>query len=475
MTAASSAVAFIDRLRRAFREFLALPTAIVVAFIGLAWVSYAMDRGHAGWLQPLRDGLRARVFGDTGSTTELLTTIAGSLITVTSITVSLLLVALQQTASSMTARVFDQFLRRRHNQFYFGFFVGLAVFSLLTLGTVSETFNPIYGATLTFGLTVVALYMLIVLLYTTINQMRPEEIIEAIHDHTLAARRRQAAFIARTRRRRHVHGRPRAAVRAQRHGYVTRIDLDLVSTAIRKTSGDVEIVLHGAIGSYFASHDVLAEVCGGTPEDLSALTAVVARAVHLEEQRDITIDPAYGIDQLEMIGWTSISTAKSNPAPGLLAIRCLRDMLAQWIEEPPVEAPADAIAVVYEDDVPSRLMDTLETLAVVSSESMQHQNFIEVVRALTVMFDRLPASLQERTEDLILRLLPALGDHVLTAQLEATLLRLIATLHERERQETARRVDTALGALRKAVGRLGSRSIRGGSIGGETGPGGSVL
>jgi uncharacterized membrane protein len=95
----------------------------------------------------------------------------------------LLLVALQQSAASLTHEVFDQFLRRRINQFYFGFFVGLALFALVTLATVTESFNPVFGATLAFLLTIMALYLLIVLLYTTVNQMRPAVIIEAIRNY----------------------------------------------------------------------------------------------------------------------------------------------------------------------------------------------------------------------------------------------------------------------------------------------------
>ena len=62
--------------------------------------------------------------------------------TVASITISLLLLALQQSAANMTTQILDQFLRRRINQAYFGFFVGLALYSLvtLTLATVDKPF-----------------------------------------------------------------------------------------------------------------------------------------------------------------------------------------------------------------------------------------------------------------------------------------------------------------------------------------------
>lgn len=121
--------------RRAFREFLNVPTLIIVSFLALAALSTWMDRGQVGWLGPTRRFMQRHVFADANSTSQLLSTIAGSLITVTSITFSLLLLALQQSGSSMTSAVFDQFLRRLVNQFYFGFFVGLAIFTLIVLSS----------------------------------------------------------------------------------------------------------------------------------------------------------------------------------------------------------------------------------------------------------------------------------------------------------------------------------------------------
>ena len=100
-------------------------------------------------------------FADAESTTQVLSTIAGGMITITSITFSLLLVALQQSAGSMTHAVFDQFLRRRLNQFYAGWFIGITLFTLVTLATVGPEFNPIYGATLALFFAVSALYVLL--------------------------------------------------------------------------------------------------------------------------------------------------------------------------------------------------------------------------------------------------------------------------------------------------------------------------
>jgi uncharacterized membrane protein len=171
------------------------------------------------------------MFADPAATSSLLSTIGGGLMTVASITISLLLLALQQSAANMTTQILDQFLRRRINQAYFGFFVGLALYSLVTLATVDKPFNPIFGATLAFLLTVVALYLLIILLYTTINQMRPVQVMEAIHDHVLAARERQLVLVRKTRRKPSGDGSVTVPVKVAEEGFVTRIDVDAIGLA----------------------------------------------------------------------------------------------------------------------------------------------------------------------------------------------------------------------------------------------------
>lgn len=448
-----------DTIRRAFREFLTLPTAIIAGFLALAAASYVLDRTSLAERAPVRAALEAHVFGSPGATADLLGTIAGGLITVTSITISLLLLAVQQSSGSMTSEVLDQFLRRRVNQVYFGTFVGLALYALVTLATVSDDFNPVYGGTVAFALTVAALYLLILLLYTTLNQMRPVEIIDAIHRHTLVARERQREFIVRTRPAPRLEGPVRTRVTAEGHGYVTRVDLEALDRAAAAAPGRVEIVLAVSIGAFVAFGDRLADVVAETPAAATALTDPVRAAMHLEIQRDIALDPAYGIEQIETIAWTSISTSKSNPAPGLLGIRSLRDLLSRWSAAGEVPRREPTVPVVYADDVMPRLMSALEALAIVSCESMQHQNFTEVVRALVVTFDRLRPDDRHRAEDLILRIISALGEHVLTADLDDALLALEATLAAHH-PSTAAALRTARDDLAASVGHLGSRASR---------------
>jgi uncharacterized membrane protein len=224
----------------------------------------------------------------------------------------------------------------------------------------------------------------------------------------------------------------------------------------------VEIVLTVAIGDYVAVHDLLATVTAPTVEQAEAVGKAVQAAVSLKRQRDITTDPAYGIQQLTTIAWSSISSAKSDLEPGLLTLYSLRDILAHWVNEQRADHMPNSIAVVYDDNVLRHLLSAFESLAVISSESMQHPIFAEVLRTFADLFDRLPPTAQQHAEQIILRLLSALGDQVMTTQLDQNLSTLVDTLQATGRAETAWAVQRAQRALQATVGTLHSRTTRAG-------------
>lgn len=364
----------------------------------------------------------------------------------------------------MTSVVFDQFMRRKSNQAFFGFFVGLALFALIVLSTVRAGFNPVIGATCALVLTAFALIFVIVLIYTTINQMRPAVIVEAIHNHTLSARATQLDLIQQTRRLPSTIGMAGHPVKSKGDGVVFGIDLRLIGEAARRIETgmgmDFEIVLLVSIGSFVAYEDNIAEIRAVRTAHLETLEDLVRRAVHLDRMRDLERDPAFGIEQLTNIAWTSMSTSKQNPHPGLLIIRSLRDLMARWTVPAAGESYAETIPLVYPDDLLDELMDAFETLAVVCSESMQQQNFAEIVDTFAIMFDRLPDQQQRRAEDAILRMLAGMGDLILTHELDRSLTALANALSHAGQHDTAGAVRSAQADLAESIGRLNSRSTR---------------
>lgn len=420
----------VDVFRRAFREFLALPSLIIFAFLLLAAGAYWFERSKMTLYSPLRDFLTARIFASPEATSELLGTVAGSIITVTSITITLMLLILQQTANSLSTQVFDQFLRRRSNQIYFGFFIGLALYTLVTLATVDEPFNPIFGAAVAYLMTVIALYLLIVLFYSTIHQMRPPVIIQAIHNHTLAARKYQLDLIRRTRRKPAFDAPITHPVFSTDHGFVTHINLRLLSDVVEETDRIGEVVLKISVGSFVASNDLIAEIKLTQLAGIERLEDMVHDAIYLERSRDIDVDPAYGIAQLENIAWTATSTAKSNPNPGLQVIYTLRDLLSRWAAEEPHPVSDDPLPVVYNDNVLSDLLSAFESLAVVAAMSREHQILTEILIAFTTQYNKLPKDWVPLMDETIARVLPTLEHHILTHNLELAAVQFVDELED---------------------------------------------
>ena len=446
-------------IKRSFREFLSVPSLIIIAFFILAICSNLLDHGDHPIFKPVRALMKNTIFQDPKATSTLLGTIASSIITVLSLTITLLLIVVQQSATTMTAQVFDQFLRSRHNQTYFGFFVGLAFYSLILLSTVNQDFNPVIGASFAFILSVVALYLLIILVYTTINDMRPAVIISSIYDQVMLARDKQVSFIRKTRNKPQLTGNWRISVKTTAHGYITRIHLDRIDKFIKNINNETEVVLLVSIGDYVAFHDELAYVTANAKEDGCAIGNAVGNAIELEKQRDIGIDPGDGVEQLRTIAWTSVSTAKQSPYPGLLVIRNLRDVLLHWSERE-IHPAKNVYPIVYKDTGIPVIMETFESLAIISSESMQHQVFIEILFTFITSFNRISEENKKRTEDIILRMLSAMGDFVLTAALERKLEELIKMLISEGRNETAAAVQKAKDRLKESVGIINSRSTR---------------
>jgi len=440
------------RVRRAFAEFLSIPTLIIAAFLGLGAVMLQLDhlRTDDGWPQLFP--------GTHESVRALLETIATSIITVTSITFSLLLLAVQQGASSLTAQVYDQFLRRRANQAYFGYFTGLALYCLVILAFTHPSYTPVYSAVLAFLLTVVALYLLILLIYSTIDQMRPVTIVENIRNHTLRARAAQMPLLCRTAR--HAPDGAHKPIIARDSGYLTLIDYDALVRAARGCDGVTGVILLRAVGDYVSIGEELAQVRLTDPGSAPDLEAIRA-ALPLRAQRDLDQDCAFGIEQLTTIGWTSASTSKSNPHPAQLVCYNLRDLVASWTDQGQLMVPCEAgqeFTMVYPDNVPTALLRSFESLAVVASESMQHQTLAGVYRALALALGRIEEPLKAEVAGIVDRSLAALGDQVLTAELGEAIDCLAQALDRAGLDASELR--SARAELGQSRGKLNSRATR---------------
>ena len=451
----------LSRARRAFNEFLAVPSLVMLAFVALAGGSIWLDRSAPGWVQPVRDLLERHMFRETSATNSFLGMVTTGLITMTSITFSMLLLALQQSASLIGAQVVNSFLLRRRNQALLGFFLGLTLFVLVVRAATNSAFNPILGAILALLLTMAALYALAFLVFAAINQMRPQEVISEVRTQTLQARRQQRELLLASYREPRFLGGTEVRVQTDRHGYLRDIDLKPLREALRTRRGEVEVEVRLEIGDYVAYGDELARVRAAIPEEAERLARAAREALVLDYQRATRRDPSFGVQQILMIGWSSGSTAYQNPGIALDAIRNLRDIIARWcVDYDAVEGSPGTLPLVYPDGLAERAVDALGAFGVVSTESLQFLAFEEVMRAYVHVFGQLPEHLQDRVAATLRRLVTGLGDHVLTCSLEDALEEAERTFREEGYADAADALQTARRQMVSVAGTLAARSNR---------------
>ncbi|WP_168215253.1 DUF2254 family protein [Micromonospora sp. MH33] len=367
-----------QRLARALREFAGIPLAFVAAFTVLAVASIVADQTHTPGVDRIRS-LIGHVIGRDSATTAL-QAVATGLVTVTSITFSVLLLAVQQTATSLSPVVFNQFVRRRGNQAMLGFFVGLTLYAYVVVTAVPGDTAPIIGAAPATLLTGLALVGLLALVYTTIDQMRPVNVLGQIRDRTLRARQLELPLIVRTRRQELSADPVRATYRSTTSGYVTRIDLDRLAGALHQVPR-AEVHLHVTLGGHLAFGDVMATVRNDDRAGAERVADEVGASIVIGASPDLDSDASTGIEELANIAWTSGSTAKHNPETARRAIHALRDVAARWLAEGPPEAQAPPLAVVYQDADLDQVLDVFYSLLVVSHESQQHMTAAQVLEA----------------------------------------------------------------------------------------------
>lgn len=450
-----------SRIRRAFLEFLWVPTAIMAGAVLLATAVIWLDQSAPEWTEPARDFLETHVFRQARTTNSFLGMLTTGLITMTSITFSMLLLALQQSAALIGAQVVYSFLLRRRNQALLGFFLGATLFVLLVHASAHEDFNPVLSATLSLLLVAAALYALAILVFTAVNQMRPQTVIGEVRTLTLKARRHQRELLLVSYRSPRYFGGTEVRICTERHGYVRDVNVDKLREALRSRQGEAEVELCLEVGNYVAYGEEVARVRAERPEEADRLAKVTREAISLDFQRAVKRDPSFGIEQIHMIGWSSGSTAYHNPGVALEAVRNLRDILARWAanyEE--VEGSDGELPLVYPDGLVKRVIEALEAIAVVSTESLQPETFEEVLHAYRHTFPRLPEHLQERVCTSICRLVTGIGDLVLTPQLEKALEEVVRTLRELGHGETADVLKRVKQELASTAGRLGARSTR---------------
>jgi uncharacterized membrane protein len=313
--------------------------AAVVVALGMLWLDTTpLAEAVTQWILPSTvgaDGARL-----------VLSTIAGSMVTVASLVFSMTLVALTLAASSIGARLLDSYIANRVNQVALGLFLATFVYSLIVLRAViddqSTTFVPHLAVSVAMILAILSFGWLIYFIHDIAKSIQVDNVVARAAGELRTALERMPdpgpdmgdqALLHREVR----AGMPRCPVSAAGSGYVQAIDAHgLVELA---KEHDVIIEMRRRPGQFVIPASALAVVAGASEID-ERLGEGVRNMVILGPKRTATQDVEFSITLLVEIAARALS-------PGVndfyTAIACVDHLAA-------------AMALILEKGLPSNLL-----------------------------------------------------------------------------------------------------------------------
>ncbi len=158
-----------------------IPMAMVSAAIILSAASVSVDRtiDHA-WVPPLAGTYP----GGPAEASTLLSTIAGSMITVAGLTFSITIVTLSLASSQFGPRLLRSFMRDTGTQVVLGAFVAIFVYSILVLHAIDSTDSPAFvpriSVTITLLIAVAGLGVLIYFIHHVSSSIQAGNVIASV-------------------------------------------------------------------------------------------------------------------------------------------------------------------------------------------------------------------------------------------------------------------------------------------------------
>lgn len=407
-------------------SFWALPAVIVVAAVMLALVlievSQALDD------DTLRDWPRLFGSGADGSR-AMLSTIAGSMITVAGVVFSITIVALSLASSQYTSRVLRSFIRDRLNQMVLGIFVGIFAYCLIVLRTIrggdEGAFVPGVAVLFAVVLAFVGIGVLIFFIHHIGTSIQASHIIAAVAGETLSAVDQLfpeplgGSLEDGPEQSPAPHRAAGSTVPSLRTGYIQDVSLDALQEFARARGAILR--MHHGVGEFVIEGAPLASLSAAGGLDDEAVRKVNA-AYSVGRQRTVEQDAAYGIRQLVDVSLKGLSPGVNDVTTATLCVDHLTAILArlgdrrlgaaerggdageEWVV-PKRPAYGDFVAAAFDQirqnaagsiAMLRHLLGSLSTLSDVTSAPSRRLVLLRQVEAVTEVIERSVESGPER-------------------------------------------------------------------------------
>jgi uncharacterized membrane protein len=314
-----------------------VPTVLVVAAVLSALIMQQVDQG----LEDEGISVPTWIFGGSADGARtLLSTIAGSLVTIVGVLFSITIVVLQQAASQFTPRVMGNFIRQTGTQLTLGIYLATFIYSLLVLRTVrgadaqAEEFIPGLSILIALLLALACLGFLVYFIHHMATSLQASMVLANVNrefrddvgplypehigddteddDRTLESFRQEYMPVPVTR------------IAAERSGYVLSVDDDMIVAGAPETTG---IAILPQIGDFVIRGTPIIEI-GGIRNLDDGQKSRISNSLELGAERSRFQDPLFSIRQLVDIALKALSPSVNDPTTAKNAISMLGDCIA---------------------------------------------------------------------------------------------------------------------------------------------------
>jgi uncharacterized membrane protein len=315
-------------------SFWFTPSLIVV--VSMAFAVALIETDSAGSDRWLAQWPRLFGVGPVGAR-DMLSTLAGSMMSIMGVTFSMTLVALALASSQNTSRILSNFMRSRVTQITLGIFAGIFAYCLIVLRTIRSgdvEFVPSLAVFFAFVLALGSIGVLVFFIHHIASSIQASSIIASITQDTIAS-------IERLFPERLGHGPDDEdqdqvrqslaemtwhAVPAEMNGYLQSVDNDALLRLARDRQTVVR--MERGIGAFVVQNTALASLALEDPPDQETIAALNA-CYSISRHRTIEQDPAFGIRQIVDMALKALSPGVNDTSTAVMSVDYLTAILAQ--------------------------------------------------------------------------------------------------------------------------------------------------
>ncbi|MCW8799700.1 MAG: DUF2254 domain-containing protein, partial [Desulfobacter sp.] len=315
-----------------FLPSLMVAGSVVFAVVLIETDSATSDRWLSQW---------PRLFGvGPEGARQMLSTLAGSMMTVMGITFSMTLLALTLASSQYTSRILRNFMRSRITQFTLGVFASTFAYCLIVLRTVRgsagvDEFVPSLAVFFAFVLSLGGVGVLIYFIHHIALSIQASSIIASVAKETNASidrllpkelDRGADEDEVQNRGLESLDERSWYPVPAAVSGYIQSVN----NAALMNLARDNRTILrmeHG-IGAFVVQNTALVSLALTYPPDQQTIDALNA-AYSIGRHRTVDQDPAFGIRQIVDVAIKALSPGVNDTSTAVMCVDYLTSILAR--------------------------------------------------------------------------------------------------------------------------------------------------